>query len=115
MAEKSDFSQFLQQNGRCCICEEPLKDSKTINMGMLNKFITWDSPGWGNVLAVNEKDRMQSRALAVVCDNCYNANIRKEPVGKIRFALEVSDEEISYHPVEDLEDAPQIVIPEAFR
>ena len=112
--EKPDFSQFLQENGKCCICEGSLKDLKTINMGMLDKFITWEGPGWGNVLAVDEADRMQSRAVTVVCDTCYDANI---PVGDIRFALEVNDatKEIFYHPVKDLEDAPQIRIPEAFR
>lgn len=114
MSEKPDFSQFLQQNGRCCVCEKPLKDSKKINMGMLDKFITWESPGWGNVLAVKEVDRLQRRALAVVCDICYDANVRKEPVGHIRFALEVDDamKEIIYHPVEELEDAPPIRIRE---
>lgn len=117
MDEKPDFSQFLQANGKCCICEKPLKDSKKINLGMLDKFITWDHPGWGNILAIDEIDRLRNRALAVICDSCYDANIRKEPVGEIRFALEVSDtlKEIFYHPVEELDDAPQIRIPEEFR
>lgn len=110
----SDFSQFLQENGNCCICKGSLKESERLNMGMLDKFITWEHPGWGNILAVDEADRMQSRAVAVICDTCFEANRRKEPVGEIRFAIEVFGEQIVYHTVEDLKDAPPIVIPEEF-
>ena len=111
---KPDFTEFLWKKGKCCICEDPLKDSKQINFGMLDKFTFWKAPGWGNVLAKDPGDRTASRALAVVCDKCYHAKKRGEPVGKIRFALEVKEEmkEIIYHPVEDLRDAPPIKVRE---
>lgn len=105
---KPDFTEFLWKNGKCCICEDPLKDSKQINFGMLDKLTFWKFPGWGNIFAEKPGDRISGRALAVVCDKCYHAKKRGEPVGKIRFALEVTEEmkEIIYHPVEDLRDAP---------
>lgn len=119
---KPDFSEFLHKNGKCCICEEPLKDSKQINFAMLDKFTFWNFPGWGNVLAKDPGDRTASRALAVVCDECYHAKKRGEPVGEIRFALEVEEihkfpgktltDKIIYHPVEDLRDAPSIKVRE---
>ena len=105
---KPDFTEFLWKKGKCCICEDPLKDSKQINFAMLDKLTFWKFPGWGNIFAEKSGDRVSGRALAVVCDKCYHAKKRGEPVGEIRFALEVTEEmkEIIYHPVEDLRDAP---------
>lgn len=110
-----DLTELLSAEGKCCICEDPLKDSERINFAMLDKFTFWKGPGWGNVLAAKDKDKTFSRAVAVVCDKCYDANKRGESVGEVRFALEVNEaKEIIYHPIEDLRDAPQIKMPKDF-
>ena len=105
-----DLSEYLWENGQCCICKKALNTSKQVNFAMLDKFITWKFPGWGNILAKKAGDRMAARALAVVCDSCYNANRNRKLVGEVQFAIEVDtiNKQIVYHPVEDLRDAPKI-------
>lgn len=101
----TDFLTFLSEKGTCCICGKSLKDSKNINLAMLDKIATWLSPAWNNSL-LKGTDR---RAVAVVCDGCHESNVQTGVVEKVKYAIEIKDGEILLHNVDELKDIEPIL------
>jgi len=90
------------EEGKCCICEDPLKGSH-VNLVQLAKKATWKHPVWGNIFA----PEAGMRALALACDNCVNTEtgiVREQP----KFAIELDGNVIRYHAVDSLKDAESI-------
>ena len=103
----SDINEYLIENGKCCVCDNPLKDSGHVNMVMLSKKAVWKYPIWGNLLA--KEETAMGYALSMVCDDCVNEETGqiKNPV---KYAVEVQGGEdgtlraIFYHDAHELED-----------
>lgn len=85
-----DLEKF-HQLGKCCSCELPLKESKNNNAVMLDLLAEWRYPTAGNILT-----HEHGKAIAFVCDNCF------EEVGRIRLVVEFNKEEIIYHDIKEL-------------
>jgi len=103
MEERSEFSEYLLENGQCCICDDPLSDSEHLNLIQLDKVATWKYPVWGNILS---EDKEINHAIAVVCDYCISPE--GQIIGEIKFAIEVDMAEdktqtIYYHDVRKLQ------------
>lgn len=69
-------------------------------MVSLQKMATWNYPTWGNLLV----EGSTGRAVAIICDTCVD----NTPRPKIKKAMEVTEEIIRYHDVDELEDVPPI-------
>ena len=95
-----DLLAALKDEGKCCACEGTMASSRHLNMVSLNKRTTWEYPSWGNVLV----DGSHGRAVAIICDRCV---VKGRPK-KAKFALERTGGRFVYHPVEELEDVPEI-------
>lgn len=95
-----DIEDWIRENVKCCACGAKLTTSKYINGICLDKKATWKNNTWGNVLV----EGSSGRAIAFVCDEC----VKKKVLPK--YAVEWNDDqsEARYHPVEDLEDVPEI-------
>lgn len=107
----TDWSELLLKNGKCCICEHPLKGSEHINMLNLDKYVEWKFPQWGNILAKDPK-KQGGRAVAIACDDCINEDTG-EIKAPVKFAVEIEKKNedtisIKYHKLEDLKDSPKI-------
>ena len=106
----SDWSEYVLKNARCCACETPLKESKNLNLVMINKFAHWEFPVWGNILAKDPLKRT-GRATAICCDNCVNKRTG-QAINPIKFAIEVTKLDdtyiINYHDATKLRDAEPI-------
>lgn len=109
------WEKVLLEKGKCCICEDSLKNSKHINLANMDKYAEWKFPSWGNILA-KDPEKQGGRAVAILCDNCVNAETGRVK-GEAKYAIEVITYdttgpgkvfEIKYHKVEDLKDAPEI-------
>lgn len=100
-----EFEDMFKR-GTCCVCTKPLKDSKYMNMAAIDKKATWKAPVWTNLLIQGLEDR----AIAVVCDGCQEAMEKSGVAGKIKYAIEVreEDKEIIMHDVDELEDVPPL-------
>ena len=104
------WSETVLREGKCCVCEAPLKNSKHLNLVTIDKFAHWEFPVWGNVLAKDPAKR-SGRATAICCDDCVDEKTRqiKKP---IKFAIEVNklgeSYIIDYHDASKLKDAPPI-------
>jgi len=101
--------------GKCCACENPLRNSKHLNLITLDKAANWEFPTWGNILAKREEDRIGVRATAIICDDCVEVKT------VIKFAIDVeivghdpqkseaiTETVIKYHDVTTLKDMPVI-------
>lgn len=97
-----DFLQFFKDQGKCCACEGSLEDSKYVNMGGLNKKATWELPYFINLLVRDKYP--EKRAVALVCDNC----VAKKQLPRLAVEWDKNNENIKYHPVDELEDLPEI-------
>lgn len=89
----SDINEYLIENGKCCACDAPLKDSGHVNMVMLTKKAPWKYPIWGNLLA--EKETAMGYALGMVCDECVD-----DEKGKIKKPIKYAVEVQGGEPVE---------------
>jgi len=115
--QQMDIQEYVIQNGKCCACEAPLKDSAHVNMVMISKKAMWKYPIWGNILA--KEDTAMGYACGIVCDNCVD-NKTGQIKKPIKYAIEVQGGDkvapnfhtarvILYHDVNDLEDGePEI-------
>lgn len=99
------FERLMFEKGKCCICCQPLSESKFVNMAMLNKEASWQFPTWGNVLIQG----CEGGAMAVVCDGCQEANEKSGVPGRIKYAIEVTgDDRVIFHDIEGLEDVESV-------
>lgn len=96
----------IRDQGRCCACYQPMSESPHINMFNLDKYKTWDYPGWGNILARDPSKRAFGRACAVLCDWCIDD--KNEPILAIEIEKVGDDTRIQYHCVDLLDDADPI-------
>lgn len=101
----SDFERLVREKGSCCICSRPMKDSRYISLAQLDKKAAWEYPVWDNIII----EGFGGRAVAVVCDTCYDAKESGKDPGHIKFAVELQGEEVIMHKAEDLEDVPPIL------
>ena len=103
---KNDWSTDILNSGKCCTCENPLKDSKHLNLVTLDKAANWEFPTWGNVSAKRVEDRKGVRAVAIICDGCVECKT------VIKFAVEVEivghETVIRYHDITTLKDMAPI-------
>jgi len=112
---KTQWNDEVMALGKCCACEDPLKNSKHLNLVTLDKAANWEFPTWGNVSAKREEDRKGVRAVAIICDDCV------EHKTVIKFAIDVkvvgndpqeseaiTETVIRYHDVTTLKDMPPI-------
>jgi len=97
-----DFAHFLLKKATCCICSKTLNGSKHLNLAILDKKATWKSPVWMSSLD------HQVRAVAVVCDGCHNENPGFVEI--VKYAIEVREDEIMLHNVDELENVEPINI-----
>jgi hypothetical protein len=86
------------RKAKCCVCEQPMKKSKNVNIVALGLKPTWEYPSMGNVLT-NEPNQ----ACAVVCDSCIEKYYDEGFNDKIKFAVELQGEKVLYHAVSLLE------------
>jgi len=104
--EMSNWNEYVSENGRCCACEAPMKDSKHLNLITLDKAANWEFPTWGNVSAKRAEDRKGVRAVAIICDDCV------ENKTLVKFAIEVEivghETVIRYHDITTLRDMSPI-------
>ncbi len=114
MDEKA-FLAFLRQRANCCLCEGSMARTTQMNMVSIDKKAGWKWPVWSNLLVENCGDR----AVALVCDGCVESRMKPGVRIDIKYAVEISAKEvpvkggltrtvyegITYHKVEDLEDA----------
>jgi hypothetical protein len=112
---KTQWNDEVMALGKCCACEDPLKNSKHLNLVTLDKAANWEFPTWGNVSAKREEDRKGVRAVAIICDDCV------EHKTVIKFAIDIkvvgndpqeseaiTETVIRYHDVMTLKDMPPI-------
>jgi hypothetical protein len=83
---------------KCCVCEKPMKSSRSMNVVILEKKPTWDYPIVGNVLY-----DVPDKATATVCDSCIDRFNDPKDVKYIKWAVELRKGEVIYHAVETLE------------
>lgn len=102
----SSMVDVLREHGKCCACLLRLRESPHVNMVGLDKYKTWDHPGWGNVLARDPEKRGFGRASAVLCDRCIEK--KNEPILAVELYKEGEETKILYHCVDLLEDAEPI-------
>ena len=102
----SSMVDMLREHGRCCTCYRLLVDSPHVNMVGLDKYKTWEHPGWGNILARDPDKRGFGRASAILCDRCIEE--KNEPILSIELYKEGGETRIRYHCVDLLEDAEPI-------
>jgi len=72
----------------------------------LDKYKTWEYPGWGNILARDPDKRGFGRAGAILCDRCIEE--KNEPILAVELYKEDGETRIRYHCVDLLEDAEPI-------
>lgn len=103
------WSDFVIENARCCACESLLKDSRSLNLVNLDKYVEWEFPAWGNVLAREEDKHQAKRACSVLCDGCIELKNKRPP---IKWAVEIYREgeayKLRYHDVKLLKDSDPI-------
>lgn len=87
----------IKAEGKCCACDEPLQNSKHLNLIALDRKATWEYPTWGNVLL-----HLHGYAVAILCDNC----VKKGKAAK--YAVEFKDDKIIYHDVETLQEISEL-------
>jgi hypothetical protein len=101
-----DAFKKVMAEGKCCICESPLKGSHP-NLVNIDKVATWKFPVWGNIL-LQEK---WQRALGMVCDNCVNVETGTI-IGSVKLAIEIGsvdgEDYFRYHDITELEDVEPI-------
>lgn len=102
----SGMADVVHELGRCCACYRPMIESPHVNMLNLDKYKSWEYPGWGNVLARDPDKRNSKRACAVLCDSCIDD--KNEPILAIELEKVGDDTRIQYHCVDLLEDAEPI-------
>ena len=102
----SSMADVLRELGRCGACYLPLRESPHVNMVSLNKYKTWEYPGWGNILARDPDKRSFGRATAILCDRCIEE--KNEPILAVEFYKEGGETRIRYRCVDLLEDAEPI-------
>lgn len=83
----------IAEKCRCGACGRGI--GERVNIQLLDKWAVWEYPTHGNVLT-SEKQR----ACAVMCDSCVADEL--PPLEAIEF----SGDDVIYHPLEELEDAP---------
>lgn len=98
--------EVLRELGCCCSCFRPLRFSRYVNMLTLDKYKTWEYPGWGNILARDPDKRSFGRASAVLCDICIDE--KNEPILAIELYKVGDETRIKYHCVDLLKDADPI-------
>lgn len=94
-----EFMEKILKKGRCCICATSLIKSKHVHVFILEKKQTWEFPSVGNVLYDTEK-----RASSIICDKCVSSIDETDFHKKIKYAIELQNDEILYYEVETLED-----------
>lgn len=103
----SEIYRLILKEGKCCICEGPLKGSH-LNFVQLNKYVDWKFPVWGNILVESSLKGGFKRGLGILCDNCVDPNTGSVK-GDVKYALEVRDDNsFYYHETSDLKDAEPI-------
>lgn len=88
-----DSLTYLKENAVCCISGKPLKDCKHLNWVQLNMKASWSYPVWGNLITGDKQ-----MAIAVVHDEFMDQRSLKDLV---KYAIEVKDQVIKYHEVEE--------------
>lgn len=88
-----DLEQIAEKC-RCGACGGTIAGGH-INLYQLDKWAVWEHPAFGNVLTEEKQ-----RACAVLCESCFDD--RAPPIEAIEF----SGDDVVYHPLEELEDAP---------
>lgn len=96
----------IRELGRCGACYRPLRDSPHVNMVTIDKYKTWEYPGWGNILARDPDKRGFGRASAILCDRCIEE--KNEPILAVELYEEDGETRIRYHCMGLLEDAEPI-------
>jgi len=86
----------IKQLGKCCATEEPLHTSDNLTWVQLAFKAQWDFPVHGNVLTG------QSRMALAVVHDCAIAN-DNDLMSEIKYAIELRDDEIIYHPLSELQ------------
>ena len=102
----SSMVEVIHARGRCGSCYRPLRDSPYVNMVNLDKYKTWEYPGWGNILARDPDKRGFGRAGAILCDRCIEE--KNEPILAVELYKEDGETRIRYHCVDLLDDAEPI-------
>jgi len=91
-ATRDNYVEFIQAHVRCGACGGKIG---RVNLCALNRRATWKYPVSGNVISGDE-----GRAVAVLCDACIDSR------RGIREAIEITDQQVHYHPVGELDELP---------
>lgn len=96
--QELEFDELISATGKCCICDKLMIESSFINMVQTQRKVKWKFPRAGNILTGED-----GLALAIICDQCFGNGAGKL-LSPIKFVIEISNDEIIYHPVEELEE-----------
>ena len=90
-----DDPKGLFRKALCGCCRKHVARCKSVNLVELRKHAKWEHPTAGNVITGE-----RGRAVAVLCDACFE----QWPQPQILWAVEFADGELRYHHVGDLDD-----------
>lgn len=102
------MADVIRELGNCCSCYRSLRESHYVNMLTLDKYKTWEYPGWGNILAKDSDKRRLGRACAVLCDRCIEE--KNEPILALELYKVDEETRIRHHCVDLLKDAKPITM-----
>lgn len=106
--KKRTYEQIIDKYGKCCICGQ--KVMKETDIGeldayfsiLLNKKARWEYP---TVTAVKTCGSEIPRiAVAIICKSCNSKYNYEDMVDNIKYAIELKNDKLIYHNIEDLED-----------
>lgn len=93
--EPVDLTADIIKKGKCCVSDKPLNTCKNLNIIQINKKAKWSYPVWGNFITGHK-----GMAVAFVHDEVFGDGTALK--GEIKYAVEIKNGEIIYHPISEL-------------